>query len=296
MMKKMMTVFFAALCAGTMLLGMTGCGGSSDGTQNSGVVNPFALAGVSDPTAQTTNSTPTPTPTPIPGDNSAVTGSWTMNIDYSGMDEETAAQYHASFDSISMTMAFNDGGVMTTHAVNTTTGQTNDTTGSWAFSDNILTLSMSDGTVSKFSYQNGVLRCTDAGSTMVYLTRGGSAPTPQTSVPTPTPTPTPEPDGSALVGVWHMSLDLSGFDEATAEQYRQLFGGTAMTITLNADGSYQMAATNASTGQSQNSSGTWSMAGNTVTMTDSNTGGSENFTYANGRLASLETPFMYFTK
>ena len=65
---------------------------------------------------------------------------------------------------------------------------------------------------------------------------------------------------------------------------------------MAADGSYQMAATNASTGQSQNSSGTWSMAGNTVTMTDSNTGGSENFTYANGRLASLETTFMYFTK
>lgn len=292
-MKKISTILLAALCAGMMIAGMTACD-DGGGTQQASTANPFNTASGQVSTQASTlqpSEQPSTTTSVPPSDTAVVTGTWTMNIDYTGMDEATAAQYHAQFDTVSMTMTFSDGGTMTTHAVNTSTGATNDTTGSWSYSGTTLTLNMQDGSQSTFSYQNGTLRCLDDDSTMVYLTKGGSTPT-----PTPQPsTVTSTTNGTELVGTWTMNIDYSGMDTSTAEQYRQLFANVSMSLTLNADGSYQSSSINTSTGETTNASGTWSMAEQMVTMTGEN-GQTEHFTYANGRLNGVESYILYFTR
>jgi|GEM_PF-4698575 hypothetical protein len=123
-------------------------------------------------------------------------------------------------------------------------------------------------------------------------------PTPSQAAPVPTPSqaaPTPQGLEGQLVGTWHMNLNLAGMDEATAQQYQQMFAGVSMTMILNADGSSSLVSSNTTTGESQNQSGTWTLADNTVTLTLS-TGESEHYTYENGQLKGVESYIIYFTK
>ena len=212
-----------------------------------------------------------------------------MNLDLSSLDEETAKQYQQYFAGITMTLTLNADGSYTTVSSNASTGENQNTTGTWTMAGNTVTMTSSNGETENYTYANG--RLTGVESYILYFTKGGAV----TQTSTPTPTPTPTPASNEVVGTWHMNLDLSGMDEETAQQYRQYFAGVTMTLTLNADGSYAVVSSNASTGENQNTSGTWTMAGNTVTMTSSN-GETENYTYANGRLTGVESYIIYFTR
>lgn len=299
-MKKLKVMLFSALLAGAVLTGMTACS-SGDGTlQNSnGPINPFGNI-VSNTSPQTSvppanTSVPTPNPNPTPTDSSSeIVGTWYMNLDLSSLDEATAEQYRQAFAGVSMSITFTADGSFSSVMTNSSTGQSQNSQGTWSMSGNNVNMTGSNGEQENYTYANG--RLTGVESYILYFTKNAAG----TTVVTPTPAPVPDTtptltDASAVIGTWNMNINYSMMDEATAAQYRQMFANVTMTMTFNSDGTVLSVANG--NGQTNSMDGTWSMVGSTVTVTLSD-GTSSSFSCQNGQLVGMdaESSMLYFTR